>query len=83
MVASSEDQPSANVTHEVEVEGNKVNLTIQHGDFSEPLQKSINALTEVPRFSPILTPAYRRDFEARKYTANDHQSKMIDEYIES
>ena len=53
LVASAEDQPSANVTHEIEVEGNKVNLTIQYKDFSDPLQKSIDALTEVPRFSPV------------------------------
>ncbi|KAF9653115.1 aflatoxin-detoxifizyme [Thelephora ganbajun] len=66
LVASSEDQPFANTVHEIEVEGNKVNLTIQYGDFSRPLQKSIDALKE-----------------ARKYTANDRQSKMIDQYIQS
>ncbi|KAF9792408.1 aflatoxin-detoxifizyme [Thelephora terrestris] len=66
LVASSEEQPSAEAEHEIEVEGKKITLAIKYGDFSEPLKKAIDALTE-----------------ARKYTANDHQSRMIDQYIES
>jgi dipeptidyl-peptidase III len=53
-VASSEDQPSANAEHDIEVGGNKVNLSIRYGDFRETLTRSIEALTEVRHFSLIL-----------------------------
>jgi len=54
LVASAEDHPSVNAVHEIEVEGNKVNLTIEYGDFSGPLQKSIDALKEVLCLTPII-----------------------------
>lgn len=56
LVASAEDQPSAHALHEIEVNGNKVNLNVRYGDFSEALQKSINALAEVWPF-PQMTDA--------------------------
>ncbi|KAL4251709.1 Dipeptidyl peptidase 3 [Abortiporus biennis] len=66
LVASADLQPEAKKSHEITVDGRKATLTVQYGDFSAALQKSVDALTE-----------------AKKFAANEHQSAMLDGYIES
>ncbi|KAF9818936.1 hypothetical protein IEO21_02474 [Rhodonia placenta] len=64
LVASAQPQPSS--LHEIEVLGKGGKLTVEYGDFAEPLQKAVAALKE-----------------AKKYTANEHQTAMIEGYVES
>lgn len=52
--------------HSLTLPSGTAKLTVEYGDFSEPLSKAIASLKE-----------------AKKYAANDHQTAMIDGYIES
>jgi dipeptidyl-peptidase III len=47
LVASADTRPTAQAVYELEVERAKVKLTVEYGDFSEPLQKAVDALREV------------------------------------
>ncbi|EMD38545.1 hypothetical protein CERSUDRAFT_82823 [Gelatoporia subvermispora B] len=64
LVASANSQP--NSVHTLDSEGKSFKLTVEYGDFSEPMKKVVAALKE-----------------AKKYAANEHQSAMIEGYIES
>lgn len=82
MVASAQPQPSS--LHEIEVLGKGGKLTVEYGDFAEPLQKAVAALKEV---TPLIAFSYRLCIDlrpqAKKYTANEHQTAMIEGYVES
>jgi dipeptidyl-peptidase-3 len=64
LVASARKQASA--FHELTTQAVNAKLTVEYGDFSEPLTKVVAALQE-----------------AKKYTANDNQTAMLDGYIKS
>ena len=52
--------------YDLEILDKKAKLTVEYGDFSGPLSKTVAALKE-----------------AKKYAANEHQTAMLDGYIES
>jgi len=64
LVASAKAQPTA--LHEIEILNQGAKLSIEYGDFAEPLQKVVDALKE-----------------AKPHAANEHQTAMIDAYIDS
>lgn len=45
LVASANSQPSS--FHEISILDKKVKLAVQYGDFAEPLQRAVQALTQV------------------------------------
>jgi hypothetical protein len=47
LVASAESQPTAQAVYDIEVQNTKIKLSVEYGDFSEPLQRAVNALREV------------------------------------
>ncbi|KAI6099116.1 peptidase family M49-domain-containing protein [Pisolithus sp. B1] len=64
LVASASKNPPA--LHDISLTSGTATLTVEYGDFSEPLSKVIAALQE-----------------AKKYTANETQTKMLECYIKS
>ena len=44
-VASADNRPSEQ--HDIQSQGAEAKLTVEYGDFSDALQKVVNALTEV------------------------------------
>jgi dipeptidyl-peptidase-3 len=64
LVASADPKPQ--VQHDIKNQEAAAKLTVEYGDFAEPLQKAVAALQE-----------------AKKYTANNNQTKMIEGYITS
>ncbi|KIK16465.1 hypothetical protein PISMIDRAFT_30890 [Pisolithus microcarpus 441] len=64
LVASASKQPP--VLHKFSLTSGTARLTVEYGDFSEPLSKVAAAL-----------------HEAKKYTANETQTKMLECYIKS
>ncbi|KAI5997175.1 peptidase family M49-domain-containing protein [Pisolithus albus] len=64
LVASASKQPPA--PHKFSLTSRTARLTVEYGDFSEPLSKVITALQE-----------------AKKFTANETQTKMLECYIKS
>ncbi|KAF9482745.1 aflatoxin-detoxifizyme [Pholiota conissans] len=66
LVASADASQSAAI-HEIDTKsGDKANLKVQYGDFSDVLTKVVDALRD-----------------AKKFTANENQTNMIDAYIRS
>ncbi|KAL4075542.1 peptidase family M49-domain-containing protein [Scleroderma citrinum] len=64
LVASANRQPPS--LHNIAISSGTGKLTVEYGDFSEPLTKVVAALQE-----------------ARKYTANETQTAMLEHYIKS
>ncbi|KAI6040659.1 peptidase family M49-domain-containing protein [Pisolithus marmoratus] len=64
LVASASKQPP--MLHDISMTSETAKLTVEYGDFSEPLSKVITALQE-----------------AKKYTANETQTQMLECYIKS
>ncbi|KAI6122916.1 peptidase family M49-domain-containing protein [Pisolithus croceorrhizus] len=64
LVASASKNPPA--LHDISLTSGTATLTVEYGDFSEPLSKVIVALQE-----------------AKKHTANETQTKMLECYIKS
>ncbi|KAI6039215.1 peptidase family M49-domain-containing protein [Pisolithus marmoratus] len=64
LVASASKQPP--MLHDISIASETAKLTVEYGDFSEPLSKVITALQE-----------------AKKYTANETQTQMLECYIKS
>ena len=49
LVASAEKQASA--LHEITILDRHAKLTVEYGDFSDSLQKAVNALTEAKKYA--------------------------------
>lgn len=45
-MASADSQPHAQ--HDIKAQGSSAKLTVEYGDFAEPLKKAVAALQEVP-----------------------------------
>lgn len=84
-VASADLRPE--VQHNIKCQGASAKLKVEYGDFSEALQKAVKALKEVMWMYADFERSYWTYFsagiKAKKYTANENQTKMIDGYINS
>ena len=58
-------------------------VTVEYGDFAEPLMRACAALAKVSQSSRPRNHQFRPSFQAKEYAANDHQKSAIDLYIES
>ncbi|OJA20989.1 hypothetical protein AZE42_12932 [Rhizopogon vesiculosus] len=64
------------IVHDINAESMSIKLTVEYGDFSVALAKAAAALLALAKAAAALR-------EAKKYTANDTQTKMIEGYINS
>ena len=78
LVASAQTHPS--VVHDIE---GKTKLEVKYGDFSADLSKVVEALKEVSVLHGNPRLGLCGISQAKKYTANDIQSNMIESYIKS
>ena len=80
LVASASSQSSS--FHEISILDKKAKLSVQYGDFAEPLQRAVAALGEVNEYYSVITNVLTL-YQAKKYAANAHQVAMLEQYIES
>ncbi|OCH95554.1 aflatoxin-detoxifizyme [Obba rivulosa] len=78
LVASVNAQPSS--IHAVEIEGKSFRLTVEYGDFSEPLKKVVAALKEAKKYAAnehqlAMIEGYIESFETGSIPAHKKASK--------
>ncbi|KAJ2984708.1 hypothetical protein NUW54_g10409 [Trametes sanguinea] len=90
LVASAESRPKA--THEIQILGNKAKLSVEYGDFSDALQKTVAALTEAKKYAAndhqvAMLDGYIESFKTGSVEAHikasEHWVKDIGPVVES